>query len=151
MSYSFPEQLEVQSSLPNGIPVGTGEKQGVSEFLLSAMEKPNGQVRRGVMIVTDPKGTFGSQDVPHYLHQLLVLSLGAKEPIAISPTVIGGRSYFRANVGGGAQIHFYGAQLSTLCGGQYLTFVFSGPSPEKVEELVHSMDQLLLSCQATKP
>jgi hypothetical protein len=147
----FPEQLETQNSLPNGIPVGTGEKQGVSEFLFSAMEKPNGQVRRGVMIITDPKGTFGVNDVPHYLRQLVLLSLGAKEPIEVSPTVIGNRGFFRADVGGDAQVHFYGAQLSTLCGDQFLTFVFSGQSPEKVEELVHSMDRLSLSCQAIKP
>jgi hypothetical protein len=38
----FPANLESMTSLPNGIPVGTGEKQGVSEFLFSAMEKPNG-------------------------------------------------------------------------------------------------------------
>ena len=151
LSYEYPDTLETMSSLPNGMPVGTGEKQGVSEFLFSAMEKPNGIVRKGVFIVTDPKGTFGANDVPQYLRQLLVLSLGAKEPIEISPIVIRGQSFFRASVGGEAQVHFYGAQLSTLCGDHFLDFVFSGPSPEKVEELVRSLDRLRLNCPASKP
>lgn len=146
LRYTFPADLETMSFLPNGIRVGTGERQGGSEFLFAAMEKPNGRVRRGVMITTDPVGTFGARDVPTYLQKEMVLSLGAKEPIRVQSVTINGRRFYRTDAGIGVPIHSYGAQLSTLCSGAFLTFYFSGPTPESVEELVRTLSQMVLSC-----
>jgi hypothetical protein len=134
------------AALPGGIPVGTGEKQGVSEFLFSAMETPDGHVRRGVMITSDPIGVFGAHDASNYLRQVVKLSMGAKEPIDIQSVSIGGRSFSRANAGVGQQVRSFGAQLSTVCGDYFLTFYFSGPSQESTETLVRTLEQLSLSC-----
>jgi hypothetical protein len=134
------------TSLPNGIPVGTGEKQGVSEFLFSSMERPNGRVRRGVMITSDPIGVLGAKDASNYLRQMVKLSMGAKDRIDLRTVTIAGKSFARTDVGIGVQIRSYGAQLATICGNDFLTFYFSGPGPAKVEELVRTLDQLSLSC-----
>jgi hypothetical protein len=150
LHYTFPSELENMTSLPNGIPVGTGEKQGVSEFLFSAMEKPNRSVRRGVLITTDPFGAFGAMDVPNYLRKLMVLSLGAKEPIEVRPVTIGDKTFSRTNINLGTGIISYGAQLSTLCRGEFVTFYFSGPTPEAVAELVSTLDKLTLDCSTAK-
>ena len=146
LRYTFPTDLENLTSLPNGIPVGTGEKQGVSEFLFSAVEKQNGHVRRGILITTDPLGTFGAKDVPSYLRKLMVLSLGAKEPIEVRPVTIADETFSRTNINVGTGIVSYGAQLSMLCRGEFLTFYFSGPTPEAVEALVNTLNQLSLNC-----
>lgn len=150
LRYTFPADLENMTSLPNGVPVGTGEKQGVSELMLSAMEAQNGRVRRGVMITSDPIGVFGARDASSYLRQMVKLSMGAKEPIDLRSVTIAGKSFARTDVGIGVQIRSYGAQLATICGSDFLTFYFSGPSPARVEELVRSLDQLSISCPAGK-
>jgi hypothetical protein len=151
LRYSFPAELENMTSLPGGIPVGTGEKSGVTEFLFSAMEKPNRSVRRGVLITTDPLGAFGAVDVPSYLRKLMVLSLGAKEPIEVQSVTIGERTFSRTNINAGVGTVSYGAQLSTLCRGEFLTFYFSGPSPEAVAGLVSTLDKLSLNCSTGNP
>jgi hypothetical protein len=73
LRYTFPDSLDVQHSV-NGMPVGTGEKNGVSEFLFSAMEKPDGQVRSGVFVVADPESAFPKADAAQYL-RMMVLSV----------------------------------------------------------------------------
>lgn len=148
LRYTFPSPLESQTSL-NGMPVGTGEKQGISEFLLDAMEKPNGQVRSGVFITADPAGALGAKDSKQFLALMLVTAMGFRGDARIQPVEISGRTFYRSSVGGGTQgVHFYGAQLMTSCNGRYLGFWFSASSPKKVEDLVHSMDQMELKCSS---
>jgi hypothetical protein len=151
LRYTFPAELENMTSLPGGIPVGTGEKRGVSEFLFSAMERPNGSVRRGVMITTDPLGAFRATDVPSYLRKLMVLSLGAKEPIEVQSVTIGDNKFSRTNINLGKGIISYGAQLSTHCRGEFLTFYFSAPTPEAVGGLVSTLEKLTLNCSTGRP
>ena len=92
LRYTFPSQLDIQTSL-NGMPVGTGEKAGGgSEFLFDAMEKPNGQVRSGVLIVADEKGVIGTTDVRQYLKWILANGMGVKGEPEIKPITVAGRT-----------------------------------------------------------
>lgn len=145
LRFTFPSSLEPQTSL-NGMPVGTGEKTDGSEFLLEAMEKPNGQVRSGVMITADPKGAGGAADARQFLKLMLVQGMGVKSEPEILTGKVAGRDFFRSNVGGGASPHFYGTQLATSCNGHFLVFLFSASTQAKVEELLHSMDTLEMKC-----
>ena len=145
MRYTIPTNLRVQSSL-NGMPVGTGEKQGSSEFLFDAMEDQTGSVRSGVFITTDPVGTFGAQDVPEFLREIAKQGMGAKGPVEVRDVAIAGRQFYRSDVGIGSPVHAFGAQVGTICNNHFLVFYFSAASPERVNDLVHTMSTLQLSC-----
>ena len=148
LRYTFPSQLEIQSSLPNGMPVGTGEKIGLTEFLFDAMEKPNGQVRSGVLIIADDKGIPGVSDVRQYLKWILANSLGVTGEPDMKSVTIAGRSFYRSDAGVGTTIRSYGGQLATSCNGHYVIFVFSAASPARIENLIHSMDEMEMKCSA---
>jgi len=148
LRYTFPGFLETQASL-NGMPVGTGEKVGASEFLLDAMEKPNGQIRSGVFITSDEKGALGATNARQFLILMLAQAMRVKGEPDIRSTTIAGRTFYRSDVGGGGSVHFYGAQLATDCNGHYLVFWFSAGSSEKMEGLVRSMNEMEMKCSAS--
>jgi hypothetical protein len=148
LRYTFPSKLGIQSSLPNEMPVGTGEKIGGTEFLFGAMENPNGQVRSGVLIIADDKGIPGVPDVRQYLKWILANSLGVTGEPDMRPVTIAGRSFYRSDAGVGTTIRSYGAQLATSCNGHYVIFVFSAASPARIENLIHSMDAMEMNCSA---
>ena len=145
MRYTFPAGLKVQTVL-NGMPVGTGEKQGSSEFLFDAMEDPTGRVRSGVFITSDPRGSLGAKDASEFLQGIAKLGMGAKGPVDVREILLAGRKFYRSDVGVGLPVHSYGAQIATSCNGHFVVFYFSGASPERVEQLVHSMNTLQLEC-----
>ena len=155
MRYTFPASLEVQTAL-NGIPVGTGQKNGSSEYLFAALEKPNGQVRSGVFITADPVGTLEVTNVEQYMRLMIGQSPIFKGKVELEPGLIAGRTFYRANSGGGSgggsgassPVRFSGAQVGTTCNGQFLIFWFSGASRSAIDRLVHSMDSMKLTCQA---
>jgi hypothetical protein len=145
MRYTFPANLKVQATL-NGMPVGTGEKQGVSEFLFDAMEDPTGRVRSGVFITSDPRGALGAKGASEYLQAMAKIAMGAKGPVEVREISLAGRRFYRSDVGIGSPVHSYGAQVGTTCNDHFLVFYFSGASAERVEDLVHSMNSLQLEC-----
>jgi hypothetical protein len=145
LRYTFPSQLEVQATMTNGIPVGTGEKSGGRELLFDAMEKPNGQVRSGVLIIAIDMGVMRPTDVGQYLKAMLI-GMGVKDVPSIKPVTIAGRSFYRSDAGFGTTVRSYGAQLATSCNGHFVIFIFSGASPERIESLVHSMDGMEMKC-----
>jgi hypothetical protein len=145
MRYTFPAHLRAQTSL-NGMPVGTGEKQGSSEFLLDAMEDATGRVRSGVFITTDPVGSFGAKGVPDFLQAVAKRGMGAKEPVEVRDVAIAGRRFYRSDVGIGSPVHAFGAQVGTICNDHFLVFYFSAASAERVDDLVRTMSSLQLSC-----
>jgi hypothetical protein len=147
MHYTFPASLEVQTSL-NGMPVGTGQKNGDSEYLFAALEKPTGQVRSGVFITADPVGTLEVTNVEQFMRLMIGQSPMFKGKVELEPLLIAGRTFYRANSGGGSASHFYGAQVGTSCNGQFLIFWFSGASRGVIDQLVHSMDSMKLTCAA---
>jgi hypothetical protein len=146
LRYTFPSQLEIQTALSNGMPVGTGEKSGGSEFLFGAMEKPNGQVRSGVLIIADEPKIVGTTDVRQYLKWILVNGMGQKGEPDIKSMTVAGRIFYRADAGVGTSIRSYGAQLATSCNHRFLIFVFSAASPDRIESLLHSMDGMEMKC-----
>ncbi len=145
MRYTFPAHLKAQTSL-NGMPVGTGEKQGSSEFLFDAMEDPTGRVRSGVFITTDPVGSLGAKGVPEFLQVVVKQGMGAKEPVEVRDVAIAGRRFYRSNVGIGSPVHAFGAQVGTICNNHFLVFCFSAASPQLVDDLVRTMSSLQLNC-----
>ena len=147
MRYTLPESLEVQASL-NGMPVGTGQKNGDSEYLFVALEKPTGQVRRGVFITADPVGALEVTDVEHFMRLMIGQSPIFKGKVELEPVLIAGRTFYRSNSGGDTPARFYGAQVGPSCNGQFLIFWFSGASRSVIDQLVHSMDSLKLACPA---
>jgi hypothetical protein len=151
LRYTFPASLEVQTAL-NGMPVGTGQKNGDSEYLFAALEKPTGQVRSGVFITADPVGAQEVTNVEQYMRLMIGQSPIFKGKVELEPVLIAGRTFYRANSGGGSggdtPARFYGAQLGTSCSGQFLIFWFSGASREVIDQLVHSMDSMKLTCPA---
>jgi len=153
LRYTFPGNLEVQTSVGN-MPVGTGEKVGTSEFLLSVMEKPTGRIRRGVFITSDPVGTQGITQTQSFLNFAITRALAPKDPPDIKKVTIAGRTFYESKVGGdaavpGGSIHFYGAQIATSCSGHFLVFCFSAASPAEVDELLGSPDRMEMSCSAS--
>jgi hypothetical protein len=151
LRYTFPSSLEVQTSL-NGMPVGTGQKNGNSEYLFSAMEKPTGQVRSGVFITADPVGAMEVTDVEQFMRLMIGQATIFKGKVELEPVLIAGRTFYRSNLGGDsggdAPIRFYGAQVGTSCNGKFLIFWFSGASRAAINHLVHSMDSMKLTCSA---
>jgi hypothetical protein len=147
LRYTFPAALEVQSSL-NGAPVGTGQKSGDSEYLFAALEKPTGQVRSGVFITADPVGSLEVTDTQHYMRLMIGQSPIFKGKVELEPVLIAGRTFYRSNSGGDTPVRFWGAQVGTSCNGQFLIFWFSGASRAVIDQLVHSMDSMKLSCPA---
>jgi hypothetical protein len=146
LSYTFPASLQVQTSIGN-MKVGTGEDQGGgSEYLFSAMEKVTGQVRSGIFILSDRIGALGIHDTRTYLRMILTKSMPPQGQIEIKPITLLGRQFFRSNAGIPGPIHSYGVQLATQCSGHFLSFWFSGSSPEKAEEIVHTLDHMQLAC-----
>jgi hypothetical protein len=151
LRYTFPDKLEVQTSL-NGMPVGTGQKNGDSEYLFAALEKPTGQVRSGVLITADSVGSLEVTEVQQFMRLMIGQSPVFKGKIELEPVLIAGRTFYRSNSGGGsggdAPNRFYGAQVGTACSGQFLIFWFSGPSRTVIDQLVRSMDGMKLTCPA---
>jgi len=151
LHYTFPDSLEVQTSL-NGMAVGTGQKDGNSEYLFAALEKPPGQVRSGVFITADPVGALEVTDVEHFMRLMIGQSPIFKGKVELEPVLIAGRTFYRANSGGGSggdsPTRFFGAQVGTSCNGQFLIFWFSGASRAVIDQLVHSMDSMKLTCPA---
>ena len=151
LRYTFPASLEVQTSL-NGMPVGTGQKNGNSEYLFAALEKPTGQVRSGVFITADPVGALEVTDVEQFMRLTIGQSTIFKGKVELEPVLIAGRTFYRANSGGGSggdtPVRFYGAQVGATCNGQFLIFWFSGASRAVIDQLVHSMDSMKLTCPA---
>jgi hypothetical protein len=151
LRYTFPDSLDVQTSL-NGMPVGTGQKNGDSECLFAALEKPNGQVRSGVFITADPVGALEVTDMQQFMRLMIGQSPVFKGKVELEPVLIAGRTFYRSNSGGGSvgdtPTRFYGAQVGTSCSGQFLIFWFSGASRAVIDGLVHSMDSMKLSCPA---
>ena len=151
LQYTFPASLGAATSL-NGMPVGTGQKNGNTEYLFAALEKPTGQVRSGVFITADPVGALEVTSVEQYMRLMIGQSPIFKGKVEIQPVLIANRTFYRANSGGGsggdAPNRFYGAQVGTSCNGQFLIFWFSGASPAVIDQLVHSMDSMKLSCPA---
>ena len=148
LSYTFPSSLDIQPSV-NGMPVGTGQKQGGSEFLFAAMEKPTGQVRSGVFITADPKGALGATDVPQFLRSMIATAMNIRESQSIKPITIAGRTFYRADAGFDKPIHIYGAQLATFCNGQFLAFWFSAATPTRLGDLLHTTDDMKLRCSSS--
>jgi len=151
LRYTFPAGLEMQTSL-NGMPVGTGQKNGNSEYLFAALEKPTGQVRSGVFITADPVGALEVTDVEQFMRLMISQSPIFKGKVELEPVLIAGRTFYRSNSGGGSggdtPTRFYGAQVGTSCNGQFLIFWFSGASRAVIDQLVHSMDSMKLTCPA---
>jgi hypothetical protein len=151
LRYAFPALLEVQTAL-NGMAVGTGQKNGDTEYLFAALEKPTGQVRSGVFITADPVGALEVTNVEQFMRLMIGQSPIFKGKVEIQPVLIAGRTFYRANSGGGSSgdtpTRFYGAQVGTSCNGQFLIFWFSGASPAVIDQLVHSMDSMKLTCPA---
>jgi hypothetical protein len=145
LRYTFPNNLVIQTSY-NGMSVGTGEKQGVSEFLFSAMEQPSGHVRDGVFVVADPTNAFGSANAAQYLHQIIALSMHPSASFDTRTVILAGRVFARADVGVDGPVHIYGAQYATVCGSHYISFYFSGASQSVIDELVKSFDTMELTC-----
>jgi hypothetical protein len=133
LRYTFPDSLDVQTSL-NGMPVGTGQKNGDSECLFAALEKPNGQVRSGVFITADPVGALEVTDMQQFMRLMIGQSPVFKGKVELEV--------------GDTPTRFYGAQVGTSCSGQFLIFWFSGASRAVIDGLVHSMDSMKLSCPA---
>ena len=151
LRYAFPASLEVQTAL-GGTPVGSGQKSGDSEYLFAALEKPTGQVRSGVFITADPVGELEVTDIQHFMRLMIGQSPVFKGKVELERVLIAGRTFYRANSGGGSggdtPARFYGAQVGTSCSGQFLIFWFSGASSAVVNQLVHSMDSMKLACKA---
>jgi hypothetical protein len=155
LRYTFPASLEVQTAL-NGMPVGTGQRNGNTEYLFAALEKPTGQVRSGVFITADPVGALEVTRVEQYMRLMIGQSPIFTGKVELEPVLIAGRTFYRANSGGGSgggsgadsPVRFYGAQVGTSCNGQFLIFWFSGASRAVVDQLVHSMDSMKLACPA---
>jgi hypothetical protein len=151
LSYTFPASLEVQTAL-NGMAVGTGQKNGDSEYLFAALEKPTGQVRSGVFITADPVGALEVSNIEQFMRLTIGQSPLFKGKVELEPVLIAGRTFYRANSGGGSggdtPIRFYGAQVGTSCSGQFLIFWFSGGSRAVIDQLVHSLDSMKLTCPA---
>lgn len=145
LRYTFPANLEVQSSV-NGMPVGTGQKEGTSEFLFSAMEKPSGHVRGGVFITSDRVGTGGIRDIQQFLKLMIANGMGVKQSGEFTKVTIAGRDFYQGRVNIPGAVTIYGAQLATECNDHFLAFWFSAASPGEVESLVHSLDRLGLTC-----
>jgi hypothetical protein len=149
LRYIFPDSLEVQTSL-TGLPVGTGQKDGNSEYLFAALEKPTGKVRSGVFITADPVGALDITDVSQFMRLTIGRSPIFKGKVELEPVLIAGRTFYRANSGGGSggdmPARFYGAQVGTSCSGRFLIFWFSGASRAVIDQLVHSMDSMKLTC-----
>jgi hypothetical protein len=151
LRYTFPASLEVQTSL-NGMPVGTGQKNGNSEILFAALERPTGQVRSGVFITADPVGALEVTDIEQFMRLMIGQSTTFKGKVELEPVLIAGRTFYRSNAGGGSggdtPTRFYGAQVGTSCNGQFLIFWFSGAARAVIDLLVHSMDSMKLTCPA---
>ena len=151
LRYTFPASLEPQTSL-NGMAVGTGQKVGNTEYLFAALEKPAGQVRSGVFITADALGALEVTNIEHFMRLMIGQSSIFKVKVEIQPVLIAGRTFYRANSGGGSggdsPARFYGAQVGTSCNGQFLIFWFSGASRAVIDQLVHSMDSMKLTCPA---
>ena len=147
LRYTFADSLEVQTSL-NGMPVGTGQKNGDSEYLFAALEKPTGHVRSGVFITADPIGALEVTDIQHFMRLMIGQSPIFKGKVELEPVLIAGRTFYRSNSGGDTPARFYGAQVGTSCNGQFLLFWFSGASRDVIDGLVHSMDNMKLTCPA---
>jgi hypothetical protein len=151
LRYTFPASLEPQTSL-NGTPVSTGQKNGNTEYLFAALEKPTGQVRSGVFITADPMGALEVTSVEQYMRLMIGQSPVFKGKVELQPVLIAGRTFYRAYSGGGSDgdtpTRFYGAQVGTTCNGQFLIFWFSGASRAAIDQLVHSMDSMKLACPA---
>jgi hypothetical protein len=145
LRYTFPANLDAQSSL-NGTPVGTGEKNGTSEFLFSAMEKPNGRVREGIFITSDPVGAGGIRETQQFLRLVIANGMGVKPPTEFIKVAIAGRDFYQSRVNIPGAITIYGAQLATICSGHFLVFWFSAPSPSELEAMIHSLDGMSLTC-----
>jgi hypothetical protein len=150
LRYTFPANLDVQSFV-NGMPVGTGQKQGTSEFLFSAMEKPSGHVRGGVFITSDPVGTGGIREVQQFLRLMIANGMRVKQSAEVTKVAIAGRDFYQGRVNIPGTVTIYGAQLATECNGHFLVFWFSAASSGEVDSLVHSMDRMGLTCsQSTR-
>jgi hypothetical protein len=152
LRYTFPKNLDVQASL-NGMPIGTGEKKGTSEFLFNAMEKPNGHIRKGVFITADPVGTYGATESSGFLKKRIAITLTPRDPPDITKVTIAGNTFSESKLDGNlagleANATLYTAQLATVCNGYFLAFNFSAPSPDDLTELLHSMDHMELNCSA---
>jgi hypothetical protein len=151
LRYTFPASLEVQTSL-NGMPVGTGQRNGNTEYLFAALEKPTGQVRSGVFITADPVGVLEVTNVEQYMRLMIGQSPMFKGKVELQPVLIAGRTFYRAysggSSGGDTPTRFYGAQVGTSCNGQFIIFWFSGPSRAVIDQLVQSMDSMKLTCPA---
>jgi len=151
LRYTFPASLEVQTSL-SGMSVGTGQKNGDTEYLFAALEKPTGQVRSGVFITADPVGELEVTNVEQFMRLMIGQSPLFKGKVELEPVLIAGRTFYRANSGGGSggdsPTRFFGAQVGTSCSGQFLIFWFSGASRVVIDQLVHSMDSIKLTCPA---
>ena len=132
------------------MPVGAGQKNGTSEFLFSAMEKPNGHVRSGVFITADPIGAGGIKEIQPFLRFVIANGMGVKQPGELTKVAIAGRDFYQARVNIPGAVTIYGAQLATECNGHFLVFWFSAASPDEVKSLVHSLDGLRLTCSSQK-
>lgn len=143
--YKIPDGLEVQKHL-GSTSFGDGSREGPLEYLFAAMAPENGRVRKGVLIVSDPVGTFGTSDTETHMARLLIQSMHPQTTPSITSTKVGDRTFERAHVGFGGQVRSYGVQLSAKCGSLFITFMFSGPSQEEVDELSHSMESMQMTC-----
>jgi hypothetical protein len=109
-------------------------------------------VRSGVFITADPVGALGVNSVEQFMRLMIGQSPIFKGKVELEPVLIAGRTFYRANSGGGSggdtPVRFYGAQVGTSCNGQFLIFWFSGASRAVIDQLVHSMDGMKLTCPA---
>lgn len=145
LQYSYPDSLDVLSSL-NGMPVGTGQKNGDTEYLFAALGRPGDQARRGVFITSVPVGELGLMDVSQFMRLTIGQSPIFQGKVVLEPVLIANRTFYRSNSGGDSPARFYGAQLGTSCSGQFLVFWFSAASAAAIDRLVHSMDGMKLTC-----
>ena len=145
--YTFPTYLKSQTSM-NGVPVGTGTKVGVSEYLFAAMEDPTGQVRRGVFVTSDPIGVFGVHTIPDYLKAMVSASSMKLDFTGILRTNFSGCTFYVAHASPNGPVKIYGAQASTISHGHFVTFWLSGPSAEDVSTLLALLNNAKINCAA---
>jgi hypothetical protein len=145
LRYTFPKSLDIQNSV-NGMPVGTGQRVGTSEFLFSAMEKPSGHVRSGVFITSDPIGAGGMRETDQFLRFAIANGMGVKHPDDFPKVAIANRSFYQGRVNIPGTVTIYGAQLATNCNNHFVVFWFSAASPRELESLLQSLNEMEMTC-----
>jgi hypothetical protein len=151
MSYPIPDYLEPQTTLVNGVVIGDGVRHGDTEFLFSALDKPVGGVRSGLIIVANYPDKSHPMNVGQFMEQKLKTEFGPQATPNIRIFTVLGRPFAASDLTIKSPVSIFITNLTTECNGMFLTFTLSANTPEKLAQILKSVDAIKLNCKAEKP